>query len=108
VRAAPWGSWAVAIDGNDQVWSSNFAGASITHLCGVRTKMKTGDPISPPGGYVGRPAIAEAFLANVLATNFSWCAEWEGELKKLFANYVEAKQRQNVLDYDDLLLYWAQ
>jgi hypothetical protein len=53
-----WGSWAVAIDGNDQVWSSNFAGASITHLCGVRTEtcppgMKTGDPISPPNGYVG-------------------------------------------------------
>jgi streptogramin lyase len=53
-----WGSWAVAIDGNDQVWSSNFAGASITHLCGARTEtcpagMKTGDPISPPGGYVG-------------------------------------------------------
>lgn len=53
-----WGSWAVAIDGNDQVWSSNFAGASITHLCGVRTEtcppgMKTGDPISPSGGYVG-------------------------------------------------------
>jgi hypothetical protein len=53
-----WGSWGVAIDGNDQVWSSNFAGASITRLCGVRTEtcppgMKTGDPISPPGGYVG-------------------------------------------------------
>src|SRR5262249_47437342 len=43
-----------------------------------------------------------------LAKNFPWCAEWEGELKRLFANYVEAKQRQNVLDYDDLLLYWAQ
>jgi len=26
----------------------------------------------------------------------------------LFAAYVEAKQAQNVLDYDDLLLYWAQ
>jgi streptogramin lyase len=26
-----WGSWGVVIDGNDQVWSSNFAGASITH-----------------------------------------------------------------------------
>jgi hypothetical protein len=53
-----WGSWGVVIDGNDQVWSSNFAGASITHLCGIRTEtcppgMKTGDPISPPGGYVG-------------------------------------------------------
>ena len=31
-----------------------------------------------------------------------------GKLKKLFGVYVEAKQRQNVLDYDDLLLYWAQ
>src|SRR5262252_389564 len=55
-----------------------------------------------------RRVNAETSLADVLATNFPWCAEWESELKKLFANYVEAKQRQNVLDYDDLLLYWAQ
>ena len=53
-----WGPWGAAIDGNDQVWISNFVGGSITHLCGVRTEtcppgMKTGDPISPPGGYVG-------------------------------------------------------
>jgi DNA helicase-2/ATP-dependent DNA helicase PcrA len=55
-----------------------------------------------------RVVNAEAPLADVLTTNFPWCAEWESELKKLFGNYVEAKQRQNVLDYDDLLLYWAQ
>jgi DNA helicase-2/ATP-dependent DNA helicase PcrA len=55
-----------------------------------------------------RVVNAETSLAEVLATNFPWCAEWEGELKQLFASYVEAKQRQNVLDYDDLLLYWAQ
>jgi len=53
-----WGSWGVVIDGNDQVWVSNFVGHSITHLCGARTEtcppgMKTGDPISPPKGYVG-------------------------------------------------------
>lgn len=30
------------------------------------------------------------------------------ELKQLFVAYVEEKQRQNVLDYDDLQLYWAQ
>ena len=29
-------------------------------------------------------------------------------MRTLFAAYVEAKQAQNVLDYDDLLLYWAQ
>jgi hypothetical protein len=53
-----WGTWAIAIDGNDQVWASNFGSPQITHLCGARTEtcppgMKTGDPISPPGGYVG-------------------------------------------------------
>jgi DNA helicase II / ATP-dependent DNA helicase PcrA len=29
-------------------------------------------------------------------------------LRALFAAYLDAKQRQHVLDYDDLLLYWAQ
>lgn len=51
---------------------------------------------------------AEAEIGEVLGTVFPWCAAWEAELKGLFAAYVEAKQRQNVLDYDDLLLYWAQ
>lgn len=40
--------------------------------------------------------------------HYPWVANWESELKALFAAYVEAKQVQNVLDYDDLLLYWAQ
>ena len=54
------GPWAAAVDGNDNVWVSNFNTASspIVQLCGVRTEncppgMKTGDQISPPGGYVG-------------------------------------------------------
>ena len=45
---------------------------------------------------------------QVLAKSFPWCSGWSGELKQLFGAYVEAKQAQNVLDYDDLLLYWAQ
>ncbi|MBR1152505.1 ATP-dependent helicase [Bradyrhizobium sp. JYMT SZCCT0428] len=51
---------------------------------------------------------AEAPIEQVLGASFPWCAGWATELKELFAGYVEAKQRQNVLDYDDLLLYWAQ
>ena len=54
------GPWAATIDGNDNVWISNFAGAQspIVELCGTRTEtcppgFKTGDQISPPGGYVG-------------------------------------------------------
>ena len=41
------------------------------------------------------------------AAAFPWCAGWEAELRALFAAFVEAKQHQRVLDYDDLLLYWA-
>jgi len=47
-------------------------------------------------------------LAQVLQSSYPWCAEWEADLKALFLGYVEAKQAQQVLDYDDLLLYWAQ
>jgi DNA helicase II / ATP-dependent DNA helicase PcrA len=47
-------------------------------------------------------------LALVLQSTFPWCAQWEAELKTLFGAYVDAKQEQNVLDYDDLLLFWAE
>jgi len=52
------GPWGVAIDGDDNVWIANSTGRAITQLCGVRTEacppgLKTGDPISPPGGYIG-------------------------------------------------------
>jgi DNA helicase-2/ATP-dependent DNA helicase PcrA len=55
-----------------------------------------------------RAVNSEAPLADVLGSFFPWCAEWEAELQKLFGAYVEAKQKQSVLDYDDLLLYWSQ
>jgi DNA helicase-2/ATP-dependent DNA helicase PcrA len=55
-----------------------------------------------------RAVNSETELALVLRDAFPWCATWEKQLRELFAGYVEAKQNQNVLDYDDLLLYWAQ
>ncbi len=50
----------------------------------------------------------QATLGEVLRRSFPWCSEWEADLKRLFLEYVETKQAQQVLDYDDLLLYWAQ
>ena len=54
------GPWAVAVDGNDNIWISNFhmPSSPIVELCGVRTEhcppgVHTGQQISPPGGYVG-------------------------------------------------------
>ena len=47
-------------------------------------------------------------MKRILATQFPWCADWEDELRTLFTEYGKAKRRQNVLDYDDLLLYFAE
>jgi hypothetical protein len=75
------GPWAVVVDGDDNVWISNFAMPSspIVQLCGVRTEtcppgFETGDQISPPGGYVGgglqmQTDIAVDPAGNVWAMN---------------------------------------
>lgn len=54
-----------------------------------------------------RVVNAQDDLEEVLKTVFPWCAMWAEQLRTLFGAYVAAKQSQNVLDYDDLLLYWA-
>ena len=54
-----------------------------------------------------RTVNAQGELAETLKTAFPWAAMWEAQLRELFSRYVTAKQDQNVLDYDDLLLYWA-
>ena len=71
----------MVVDGNDNVWISNFAmpNSPIVQLCGVRTEtwppgMNTGDQISPPGGYVGgglqmQTEIAVDPAGNVWAMN---------------------------------------
>ncbi len=55
-----------------------------------------------------RVVNSESELGLVLRDAFPWCSDWENQLRDLFSAYVEAKQSQNILDYDDLLLYWAQ
>ncbi len=45
-------------------------------------------------------------LEDTLGESYPWCADWHDELNALFRGYVNAKQQQQLLDYDDLLLYW--
>jgi len=54
-----------------------------------------------------RSVNSEAPLADVLRSTYPWCADREEALRRLFDAYVAAKQAQQVLDFDDLLLYWA-
>jgi DNA helicase II / ATP-dependent DNA helicase PcrA len=45
-------------------------------------------------------------LRNVIQKDFPWCLNWCDDLNRLFGEYARRKQKQSLLDYDDLLLYW--
>jgi DNA helicase-2/ATP-dependent DNA helicase PcrA len=45
-------------------------------------------------------------LKQTLEEQFPWVSEWEQDLTRLYREYIVRKQANNVLDYDDLLLYW--
>jgi DNA helicase-2/ATP-dependent DNA helicase PcrA len=45
-------------------------------------------------------------LKQTLDEQFPWVSEWEADLTRLYREYVGRKQKNRVLDFDDLLLYW--
>ncbi len=45
-------------------------------------------------------------LSVVLEHAFPWCTDDADGIRAIFAEYTRRKREQNVLDYDDLLLYW--
>ncbi|MGO9933964.1 MAG: ATP-dependent helicase [Steroidobacteraceae bacterium] len=45
-------------------------------------------------------------LKQTLEEQYPWCREWEADLTRLYRDYVGRKQKNRVLDFDDLLLYW--
>jgi DNA helicase-2/ATP-dependent DNA helicase PcrA len=53
-------------------------------------------------------ANSGAKIDRILAQRYPQYMEWTADLKKLYQQYVKRKQEQNVLDFDYLLLYWAE
>jgi len=80
----------------------------VRHDLGFSAKQSRFPTKSTCIAIYSRVVNSEASIKEILKSSYPWVLEWEEELKQLFAAYVEAKQTQNVLDYDDLLLYWAQ
>ncbi|MEM5382440.1 ATP-dependent helicase [Paraburkholderia phymatum] len=79
----------------------------VRHELGFSAKEKRFPSKSACFAIYSRVVNTGASLADVLNGAFPWCREWEADLRALFAAYVDAKQKQSVLDYDDLLLYWS-
>ena len=80
----------------------------VRHDLGLAEKSKRFPLKATCLAIYSRAVNASETLRDTLRGQFPWCAEWESDLTTLFAAYVEAKQRQGVLDYDDLLLYWRE
>ncbi|MBV9255924.1 MAG: UvrD-helicase domain-containing protein, partial [Actinobacteria bacterium] len=53
-----------------------------------------------------RTVNAQEPLKQVLNRHFPWCSEDYDDIGKVFDAYLVRKRAQNVLDFDDLLLYW--
>jgi DNA helicase-2/ATP-dependent DNA helicase PcrA len=53
-----------------------------------------------------RMVNAEEGLSTVLESAFPWCSDDADGIRTIFAEYTRRKRAQNVLDYDDLLLFW--
>ncbi len=45
-------------------------------------------------------------LESVLQKWFPWCIEHQEQLGQLFSLFTDTKEKQRVLDFDDLLLFW--
>ena len=80
----------------------------VRHDLGFSAKQSRFPTKSTCIAIYSRVVNSQASIKEILKSSYPWVLEWEEELKQLFAAYTEAKQAQNVLDYDDLLLYWAQ
>jgi len=90
------GPWAATVAGDDTVWISNFAGAvgRIAHLCGAKTEncppgFKTGDQISPPGGYVGGGLQMQTDLA-ISPTGDVWVIDNWQTIASCYGDPVES------------------
>ncbi|MCW5712382.1 ATP-dependent helicase [Shinella sp.] len=80
----------------------------VRHELGFSSKQTRFPTKSTCIAIYSRVVNSQVAIKEILKSSYPWVLEWEDELKQLFAAYVEAKQAQNVMDYDDLLLYWAQ
>ena len=81
--------------------------AIVRHDLGFSVKDKRFPKKATCLAIYSRAVNSELSLREVLDGVFPACANWEPELRALCDAYVSRKQKQNVLDYDDLLLYWS-
>jgi hypothetical protein len=72
----------IAVDGNDNVWVSNFAGQRVSEFCGIKPAncppgIRTGQPISPATGYGFDGLVRNTSLEIDPSGNVWLCNNWQ-------------------------------
>jgi DNA helicase-2/ATP-dependent DNA helicase PcrA len=80
------------------------------NVCRADLELDKGDVRFPRKGtclsIYSRCVNAQEPIEDALKNHFPWCQDYPEQLKGLFKTYTHRKLEQNLLDYDDLLLYW--
>ncbi len=58
------------------------------------------------GAIYSRTVNAGEKLGEVLERHYPWCRDEADGIREIFSAYTVRKRQQNVLDYDDILLFW--
>nr|MDQ3354409.1 UvrD-helicase domain-containing protein [Actinomycetota bacterium] len=53
-----------------------------------------------------RVANVQEKLSDIVARSYPWCRDDLEGIRAVFTGYAERKRARNVVDFDDLLLYW--
>ncbi len=82
----------------------------LMHMCRTELELSKKGRRFPQKGtcldIYSRCVNAQLPLEEVLAASFPWCKDDADGLRRLFAAYTDAKETRQIMDYDDLLLFW--
>jgi DNA helicase-2/ATP-dependent DNA helicase PcrA len=91
-------------------------GADLLALCRAELDAHEGAPARPERRRARKEVLAQVLsrcvntgtpVSAVLDRHFPWVKEERDDLVSVFAAYTARKRGGQVLDYDDLLLYWS-
>jgi DNA helicase-2/ATP-dependent DNA helicase PcrA len=91
-------------------------GADLLALCRAELDAHDGAPARPVKRRARKEVLAQVLsrcvntatpVSAVLERHFPWCKEERDDLVATFAAYTARKRAAQILDYDDLLVYWS-
>ncbi len=89
----------------DQADSTDLMGMARTEE-GFGERSKRFPRKETIAGIYSRMVNGQTKLTDVLDKDYPWVADHQDDLKTIFTTYTSQKRKHQVLDYDDLLLFW--